>query len=399
MGLFSKKKKQEQTEQRSYVPSYWGSSLPFGQYVKHSPMSLSAVFAAIDIISNSIAELPIQIKAKEDDELNGTVLKDHVLHNIFDNMLMSRFNFLKQLVTDMLVAGNAYAYIKRVNGDIKDIIYLSRGSVSVQYDPAVGKLQYLVTSIKGVPSVVQSKDMLHFFKNSHDGIQGVSLFSFANRTLELSDFTEEAAKDYFGSGCSINGILKFNEMTMNVDKEAIRAAWQQVHSGVDGGKGIAIMDYNCDFIPVSQNANESQMIETRSFNVTEVARYFGISPVMLQDLSNSSYSTIEASQLEFVTHTLLPYISLFESEFNRKLSDGTFYVDLDENYLLKSDKQAEANYITSLKNAGIISINEARQMIGLAPVDGADNLMVNFTDVSQNIIGSTDNENEEEQEN
>ena len=178
---------------------------------------------------------------------------------------------------------------------------------------------------------------------------------------------------------------------LDVDKDEIRQNWQQVHGG-SNGSGLAVCDFNVDFIPVSQSANESQMIETRQFNVTEVARYFSISPVLLQDLSHSSYSTIDASQLEFLTHTLLPYISLMESEFNRKLGEDGIVIDLDGKYLMSADKNTEANYIKNLISSGVICINEGRRMLGLGPIEGGDKHIIAYTNIDNNTINKDETE-------
>ena len=393
-NFFNKDKEKRANEGLQYIKPF-SDALFFGLYDNGAPLGLSTVFAAVDIISNSIAELPILIKEHGDE--NNKEIKEHYLSKILDNMMISKFNFMKQLMQDMLLFGNGFAYIKRdQEGRVKDLVYLKHGAVSIQYNAEQQQLYYEVTNYKGIPARVQPKNMLHFYKNSNDGVQGRGILSYANRAIAIGNYTEEAAKDYFGSGLGIKGILKFNEQVMNLNKDEIRQSWQQVHGG-SNGSGLAICDYNVDFIPVTQNAAQSQMIESRLFNVTEVARYFGISPVLLQDLSHSSYSTIEASQLEFLTHTLLPYISLVEHEMNRKLSDGFFYIDLDEKYLMTTDQKARSEYITSLKNAGIISINEAREMIGMPPVDGADELMVNFTSIQDNIIGNTENTEDKEE--
>ena len=399
MALFNFFKKNKEKRDNSAPVQYvqpFSNGLFFGTYANGAALGLSTVFAAVDIISNSIAELPIEVKEHSDE--NNDVIKDHYLNKILNNMLISKFNFMKQLVVDMLLYGNSYVYIKRsADKKIVDLVYLAHGSVTIDYNEQLQQLRYKVAGYKGIPATVDPKNMLHFYKNSNNGVEGRGILSYANRAITIGNYTEEAAKDYFGSGCSIKGILKFNEQVMNLNKDEIRQSWQQVHGG-SNGSGLAICDYNVDFIPVSTNAAQSQMIESRLFNVTEVARYFGISPVLLQDLSHSSYSTIEASQLEFLTHTLLPYISLFENEFNRKLSDGTFYIDLDETYLMTADQQTKANYITSLKNAGIISINEGRKMLGLSPVDGADSLMINYTNLEHNIVGETNNNTETKEE-
>lgn len=394
MRLFKRKDDKEKRDAGVDYVRPFTNGLFFGTYDNGSPLSLSTVFAAVDMISNAVAELPIQVKTHKQD--CNDVIKDHRINKILDNMIMSKFNFVKQLVTDMLLYGDAFVYVQRSSDDeILDFIYLPKGTVTINYVAATRSLTYLVGEpIKGVPKKIFDKDMLHFFKNSYDGIHGKGILSYASRAISIGNYTEESAKDYFGSGLGIKGILKFNEMQMEVDKDAIRQSWQQVHGG-SNGSGLAICDYNVDFIPVTQNPAQSQMIESRLFNVTEVARFFGISPVLLQDLSNSSYSTIEASQLEFLAHTLLPYISLFENEFNRKLSDGSFAIDFDETYLMTTDKQAEANYIKSLISCGVICINEGRKMIGLSPIEGGDKHFVAFTDISQNTINDVEGNEED----
>lgn len=374
-------------------------SLPFGYFASGGAMGLSGVFSAVEIISNSLAELPILVKQKEAEDC-GTFIKDHYVYDLFDNMAMTKFIFIKKMVTDMLLEGNGYAYIKRgAEGKPTKIIYLQKGTVKLDeaYLIQTGDVRFNVASEHPfIPSTIYDRDIIHFYKNSYNGYEGRGILSYANRTIDLSNYTEEAAKDYFGSGCNIKGIIKMLGTTRPLtddEKSQIRQNWQQVHGGA-GSSGLAIMPTNLDFIPVSQNASESQMIETRTFNVQEIARYFNISPVMLQDLSHSSYSTIEASQLEFLTHTLLPYISMIEHELNRKLlMDKTEKIDLDENYLMTSDKSATANYLSTLVKNGIMCINEARYQLGFGPVEGGDKHIIAYSDPSQNSISNTEEKN------
>lgn len=387
------KNKEKRSLKRSYNP-YNSGALFFGRYDNGSAMNISAVFAAVDIISNSLAELPIQVKLVQDGANDN--LDSHKLVQLFNNGIINKFNLIKQMIVDMLLYGNGYAYIRRdQRGEPIELVYLQHGSVSIDWHYETGVLRYLVTGYDSIKSIVSPEDIIHFYKNSNDGVQGRGILSYAYRTIEISNYTEESAKDYFGSGCGIKGILKFNEQVLDLDKDDIRKNWQQVHGGSDGS-GLAICDYNVDFIPVSQNASQSQMIESRLFNVTDVARFFGISPVLLQDLSHSSYSTIEASQLEFLTHTLLPYIAMIENELNKKLGQEGILIDLNENYLMITDKTNLSSYLKSLKDAGIISINEARKQLGYGEVEGGDRLMVNFTKIEDNIIGETKKSNDNE---
>lgn len=148
------------------------------------------------------------------------------------------------------------------------------------------------------------------------------------------------------------------------------------------------------------------MLETRLFNVSEIARFFNISPVLLQDLSKSSYSSIEAANLQFLTQTLIPYIAIIEREFNRKLvSDSTVFIDLDEREFLRTDMQSTANYYTTLVNAGILTTNECREQLGYNTVEGGDNLRIPYTDINQNTInddgaaGGSDSDDDSDSDN
>ena len=141
------------------------------------------------------------------------------------------------------------------------------------------------------------------------------------------------------------------------------------------------------------------MIETRLFNVSEIARFFNISPVLLQDLSKSSYSTVEAANLQFLTQTLLPYISIIEAEFNRKLvGEENIFIDLDEREFLRTDSQSTANYLQTLTSSGIMTVNEAREQLGLPRVENGDSLVIPYSDVSQNTINNETTQNNENQE-
>ena len=401
MSWFKKKK----TEKRGlvYVKPY-SDGLFFGKYSKKTHLTLSAVFAAVEMISNAIAELPIKVKQTAVNDIQ--VIDHHYFERLFYTLKMSKFNFIKQLVWDMMLHGNGYAYIKRDSkGNPIDLIYLKESAVSIQSIPEKDTLYYIVSGYTNVPGRVERTDMIHIYKNSNDGYVGRGLLSYAQRAMDLSNYTESAAEDYFSSGCNVKGILKFSRgIVSDEQKEAIRSSWQQVHGSGESTSGLAVLEGDADFIPVSQNAADSQMIESRVFNIQEIARFFCISPVLLQDLSHSSYSTVEAMNLQFVQYTLMPYIELIEDEFNRKLvytapsyMHDNLYIDLDESALMKGNKTDMANYASTLVSNGIMSINEARQFFGLNPKQGCDDLFIPYTDINQNKINQDENQQEKNQ--
>jgi len=394
MGFFSRKENRSQD-----VPVVDNNGLGLSNLVNKAQIpsiSLSAVFAAVEIISNSVAELPINVKTREDDKTG--IVKVHPIYEALNNGITTKFMLLKMLITDMLLYGNGIAYIDRdADGTPLQIVYCPYGTYNINYNANTRQLYYTITSLRR--GRIEPIDIIHLVKNSRNGVEGIGVLNYASHTLELAKATEKAAQDYFSSGCHVAGILTTNATRLTKDqRETIRDAWNQAHG--NKGTGMAILENGMQYSPVAANSKESQLLETRLFNLNDIARFFSISPVLLGDLSHSSYSTIEASLLEFVTHTLFPYITLIENEFTRKLikpSEKNLFIDLDENYIVKSDKQSQANYLSTLKNAGIITINEARHQLGLNPLEGGDDLMVNYTNIDDNIIGGSKKEKEKEE--
>lgn len=382
--------KNEQAAEQGFA-----ASVLFGQYrLDNSATSLSAFFAARELISNSIAQLPIQVKY--DNELRP----DHKLNYVFNNNLISKFNLMKQLVQDVIDWGDAVCYIERAqDGSPTSLIYCPRGTYTIEYDENSRKLQYKIHNIK--PSYIQPSDVIHLFKNAQaNGIQGRSLTGYANAILNLAKATDKAASNYYSSGCALTGALTIKGSRKD-SKEKARQAFADVHSG-SNSSGLVILDDDMNYQPLSSNANDSQMLETRLFNVSEIARFFNINPVLLGDLSKSSYNTIEAANIEFVTHTLMPYISMIECEFNRKLvgeKDNGFSIDLDETYLIRGDKNSTASYYKTLVEAGIITRNEARRQLGLNSLDGLDEIIIPFTNIQDNTVNKDETSPDGSEEN
>ena len=316
MALFDNfRKKPEQRDININVEdneSFSPLSLSYINYERLSTsMTLSAVFCGVEMISNSIAQLPIQIKDKE-----GNVI-EHYLDSVFKSGMLTKFNLIKQLVVDMILQGNGLCFINRKNGRPDSLIYLPKGTYSINYVQETRKLTYTIPSVSGKP--VLPKDVIHIVKNSNDGIIGKGLLYFASRALGIANSAEKQAENYFGSGAGINGLLKSSKHLSKKQQQEIQQSWNNAHSGPNSN-GIAVLPVDLDWIQIGNSASDAQLLETRLFSVQEVARFLCISPVLLMDLSHSSYSTLEASQLEFLTHTLQTYVEILQDEFNRKLA-------------------------------------------------------------------------------
>ena len=377
--LFGKK---TETRDLQATPDSLAASLIFGSYrLDESATTLSAFFAATELISNSVAQLPISVKRETG------IDKNHPINLLFKNGLITKFNLMKNLVTDIIMYGNAYCYIEKADdGTPLSLTYLERGDVTVYYNKNTQDLYYQVVNHK--PGRVRPENMIHLYKNSINGVQGKSLVSYANQVLQLAKATDKTASKYYSSGCALSGVLTIKGARKGA-KEAARDAFATTHSG-SSGSGLVILDEDMSYTPISGSASDSQMLEARAFNVEEIARYFNINPLLLGDTKGASYKSIEEANVEFLSRTLMPYVSLIEDEFNRKLvkpeEQGKVIIDFEEGELLRGDMKSTSEYIQKLVSSGIMTTNEAREMLGLPAKEGCDDLIVAYTKISDNKV-------------
>ena len=325
------------------------------------------------------------------DESGKNEAEKHPLNYVFSDRnadnLITKFTLIKLLVQSVLLRGNGFALIER-NGDrVKTLRYLEPNDVIINYDKVRNTLYYDVPLIK---KKVDPKDMLHFVMFSYDGIKGLSVLQNAARSLSIAHSSENAAKGFFDNGMMINGILKVQGPVNQKQREDLRTAWNETYTA--NGSGIAILQGNMDYQTIQLSAKESQMLESRQFSVNDIARFFGISPVLLGDLTKTSYSSLEAVQNDFLVHTLQPYITMIENELNRKLlkpSESNLSITLETNEILRTDKAAQASYYSALISTGVMTINEVRKELGYNGIgeDGNKNI-IPFTDINQNTINA-----------
>lgn len=384
----------------SYISCNASGALPFfSNSNQYSAMNISAVYRAVELISNSIATLPIKILIS--DESGKNEAEKHPLNYVFSDRntdnLISKFTLLKLLVQSVLLRGNGFALIERSGDRVRSLRYLEPNDVQIVYDKIKNSLYYDVPIIK---KHVEPKDMLHFVMFSYDGIKGLSVLQNAARSLSIAHSSENAAKGFFDNGMMINGILKVQGPVSQQQREDLRAAWNETYTA--NGSGIAILQGNMDYQTIQLSAKESQMLESRQFSVTDIARFFGISPILLGDLSKTSYSTLEAVQNDFLVHTLQPYITMMENEFNRKLlkqTESNLSITLETNEILRIDKAAQSNYYSTLINSGVLSINEVRKEIGYNGIgEDGEKHIIPYTDIATNTINGDFKDNEEKQD-
>lgn len=349
-------------------------------------LSLSAVYCALELISNSIAGLPFVIKSKDNEipkEQFGTYFKDQPVN---------QFVFKKMMIKDLMLYGNAYCVIERQGRKIKSLRYIEYNDMNTYYDKMRNVVDYKCACY---PGVLMAKDVIHLVKNSDNGVEGKGFMTFARRAIGLSQATEESANSYYSQGLNLFGIL---HATSPLTKYQADQLSQNFTGSVDNTKGntrIKFIPADVKFEPLSQNAKDAALIETRTFNIAEIARFFNISPILLNDLTHGNYNDIEVQNISFLTNTLLPYIRIIEDEFTRKLfPKDDYYLDIDETEMLRMKSTDSANYYNTLVSSGILSVNEVRNELGFEPIEGGDNHIIAYTDIDQNTINKDKSEDD-----
>lgn len=404
MGLFDifKRNKQPPKEQMEYRGFY--DSLMYNQaggYTTNKAMLLSTVYRCVDVISDAVAQLPLEPYFIDEQGYKEKFVKhpSYYLLNKEPNKKMSRFTFIKTLIVSTLLKGNGYALIERdQKGDAIALHYLPADFVTIL--DSQGSLKYSVTGIKGN---VDAKDMIHILNFSYDGINGVSTLNHARQTLGLSMDSENHAQGFFKGGANLAGLLKVQSSLTAKQKLDLKTSWQTAFSPTTGTpNGVAVLEGNMDFQPITVNPADAQLLQTREFNVIDVCRFFGVSPVKAFDLSKSSYSTVEATQLAFLTDTLSPLLEKIELEFERKIyketERNTIDVRFETSVLLRADKASLASYYNTLFQIGAITSNEIRKGLDLPQIENGDNTFIQVNMQPLNKAVNTIKEDERNQE-
>nr|AIF26693.1 putative phage portal protein [uncultured bacterium fosmid pJB83B9] len=232
--------------------------------------------------------------------------------------------------------------------------------------------------IKRINTLIEPCDMLHIKNFSYDGVVGVSTLSHASQSIGIATQNEESVANFFESGGRVTGVLT-EETASRLKEDQIREIYAKWKANTANG-GIQVVPGNLKFQSVSVNPKDAQMLESRQFNVVDICRFYGVSPVKAFDLSHSSYATVEATQLQYLVDTVLPYITKFEQELNNKLllpsERGQYVIEFDTSVLLRTDKSALAAYWNQLFQVGAATPNEVRQKNNLPRVEGGDEAFV-----------------------
>ena len=395
LGLFkgvfrSRDKPQNKTAGSSYT-FYMGGTTSGKTVTERSAMQMTAVYSCVRILAEAVAGLPLHLYRYNDDGGKEKAI-DHPLYRLLHdepNPEMSSFVFRETLMTHLLLWGNAYAQVIR-NGknEVVALYPLMPNKMSVDRDNS-GQLYY--SYYRGTDEAIRDKehtvilkptDVLHIPGLGFDGLVGYSPIAMAKNAIGMAIACEEFGARFFANGAAPSGVLE-HPGTIR-DPSRLRETWQSQFGGASNSGKVAILEEGMKYTPISISPEQAQFLETRKFQINEIARIFRVPPHMVGDLEKSSFSNIEQQSMEFVKYTLDPWVIRWEQSLQRALLSFSekekYFFKFNLEGLLRGDYQSRMNGYAIGRQNGWMSANDIRELENLDRIpaeEGGDLYLIN----------------------
>lgn len=363
-----------------------GYSFLFGRTTSGKPvnertaMQTTAIYACVRILAEAVASLPLHVYEYQDDG-GKKLVHDHPLYYLLHdepNPEMTSFVFRETLMSHLLIWGNAYAQIIRDGaGRVLGLYPLLPDKMEVQRDDR-GNIYYVYSrnsdenpTFKEYGNIkLKAEDVLHIPGLGFDGLIGYSPIAMAKNAVGMTLACEEYGASFFANGANPGGVLEHPGVLKDPSK--VRESWNSVYRGVSNAHKIAVLEEGMKYQQIGIPPEEAQFLETRKFQINEIARLYRIPPHMVGDLDKSSFSNIEQQSLEFVKYTLDPWVIRWEQSLQRSLllpgEKGKYFIKLNVDGLLRGDYQSRMNGYAVGRQNGWFSTNDIREMENMNPI-------------------------------
>lgn len=363
-----------------------GYSFLFGRTTSGKPvnertaMQTTAVYACVRILAEAVASLPLHVYEYQDDG-GKKLVHDHPLYYLLHdepNPEMTSFVFRETLMSHLLIWGNAYAQIIRDGtGRVLGLYPLLPDKMDVQRNDR-GNIYYVYSRnsdenpmFKEYGDIrLKAEDVLHIPGLGFDGLIGYSPIAMAKNAVGMTLACEEYGASFFANGANPGGVLEHPGVLKDPSK--VRESWNSVYRGVNNAHKIAVLEEGMKYQQIGIPPEEAQFLETRKFQINEIARLYRIPPHMIGDLDKSSFSNIEQQSLEFVKYTLDPWVIRWEQSLQRSLllpgEKGKYFIKLNVDGLLRGDYQSRMNGYAVGRQNGWFSANDIREMENMNPI-------------------------------
>ena len=390
-GLFRSRDKPKNTTSGSSYRFYLGNSTSGKPVTERSAMQMTAVHSCVRILAEAIACLPLHLYRYTE---NGDKVKatDHPLYHLLHdepNPEMTSFSFRETMMTHLLLWGNAYAQIIRNGkGEVIALYPLMPNRMEVDRDKQ-GQIYYSYSTasedaptMKGSTVNLSPADVLHIPGLGFDGLVGYSPIAMAKNSIGMAIACEEYGAKFFANGAAPGGVLE-HPGTIK-DPQRVRESWQSTFGGSANANRIAVLEEGMKYTPIGISPEQAQFLETRKFQINEIARIFRVPPHMVGDLEKSSFSNIEQQSLEFVKYTLDPWVIRWEQNLARALfsleEKQEYFFKFNVEGLLRGDYATRMNGYATARQNGWMSTNDIRSLENMDRIpaeEGGDLYLIN----------------------
>ena len=348
---------------------------------EESALTTTAVYACVKVIAESIASLPLHLMREE--KRVKTRARDHPLYGVLHDLAneeTTSLNFRETMLASLLLWGNGYARVERKAGHVTALWFLKPSRMEVKRDSDSGRLIYRYTAENSLQAVdFEAREIFHVIGFSLDGIKGISPIRQARQTIGLTMATEEYGAKFFTNGARPGGVLETAGVVK--DPERLRASWNAQFQGSRNGHRVAVLEEGVKYHTIGIPPDEAQFLETRKFQLAEICRIFRVPPHMIADLDRATFSNIEHQAIEFVQHTLRPWIVRFEQAIYKCLLSTEerhiYYARFNVDGLLRGDYASRMQGYAVGRQNGWLSANDIRELEDLNPIEGGDVYLVN----------------------
>ncbi|WP_018659221.1 phage portal protein [Allofustis seminis] len=403
-----KKRFEKSKPKNEYISSnrfFFGRTTAGKVVNEQSAMQMTAVYACVRILSESVASLPLHLY-RTNGAGNKERARDHPLYFILHdepNPEMTSFILRETLMSHLLLWGNAYAQlIRNGKGEVIAVYPLMPNKMRVKRDDDTKEIIYEYRHEKGTINL-SSYDVLHIPGLGFDGLIGYSPIAMAKNAIGMAIATEEYGAKFFANGAQPGGVLEHPGIIK--DPERIRQSWSQTFGGSSNSNKIAVLEEGMKYTPISISPEQAQFLETRKFQINEIARIFRVPPHMVGDLDKSSFSNIEQQSLEFVKYTLDPWIIRWEQALNKSLlrpdDKKEYFIKFNVDGLLRGDYESRMNGYAVARQNGWMSANDIRTLENLDLIpkeEGGDMYLVNGNMLPLDKAGSFYNDQTQQAE-
>jgi len=364
---------------------------------QNTAMNCVAYFAGVRLISETVGQLPLilyqRLKPRGKERATNRRLY-YILHDR-PNPEMDAISFKETLQGHAITWGNAFAEIEwdMANGAPVALWPLRPDKMKVGRDNITRELIYAYTLPDGVTITLPSWRVWHLPGFGYDGIIGYDSIYLAREAIGMAMAMEEYGARFFGNGAAPGGVLEHPNKLGQPALENIRKSWAEMHQGLSNQHRIAILEEGMTYKQTGIPPENAQFLESRKFQLNEIARLLHIPPHMLADLDRATFSNIEHQGIEYVKYTMNPWLIRWEQTCNRKLlvteERGIRFCEFLVDALLRGDSLARATFYKELFYLGALSPNDIREKENMNPIadPGGDKYYIQGNMLPMEMVG------------